>query len=545
MSVNIPHIFSFVLQVNSQSFSDAFLIEDLYIRQSIGFVSKRVLVLGLLHEIVDFPCYPVHKTTTMIVVRWLKTSVLGLAVAAPPVAMAFTELLPQRKAVRNLLPSINDGCHKTRVQTPHKLRFRGVMSMNPEAVAGSAASIATIISSPSTIFSDFSFSFLGNSINDVLNMDQDTAEALAGPFFGASLFPYLAFLYFLNRPENETPKGVTVGFATCLLFVFLTIPAAIAAKLLYGVSLADSDWLHGGAESLLTVTNLITVVAFRQALNAKEQQLDTMPISATSYLPMTWLVVGLTALATVSVAIPAMADPSVHTPYLGGVMDLPVSIEEWGASHPEPENALTIATWIIHISSLVEFLVAMGFCWRWSDATCNPRWKGLTWGLLPLHSSGITACTYHLFYNQISILVPFQALLTCVGNTTAAYAAYRIARSNGYQIPDSPIVSTFLRALPQEKVNGTQAIVSRQKKSLMGFEDLGDALARDNDYSFLVKLFAGCAAVSYVIKYGEPFLDFPFQANAYLGFAVILIPSMLNAFKWYKRGQDSSFQGWF
>ena len=88
---------------------------------------------------------------------------------------------------------------------------------------------------------------IDSSTTMITTMDQDTAEALAGPFFGASLFPYLAFLYFLSRDENECPKGVTVGFATCLLFVFLTIPAAIAAKLLYGVSLADSDWLHGSA----------------------------------------------------------------------------------------------------------------------------------------------------------------------------------------------------------------------------------------------------------------------------------------------------------
>lgn len=75
-----------------------------------------------------------------------------------------------------------------------------------------------------------------------LNMDADTAEFLAGPFFGLSLFPYLGFLYFLNAPENECPKGVVVGFATCLLFVFLTIPAAIAAKTLFGVSLAEWVW---------------------------------------------------------------------------------------------------------------------------------------------------------------------------------------------------------------------------------------------------------------------------------------------------------------
>lgn len=29
--------------------------------------------------------------------------------------------------------------------------------------------------------------------------------------------------------------------------------------------------------------------------------------------------------------------------------------------------------------------------------------------------------------------------------------------------------------------------------SLVGFEDIGDALEEDNDYSFVLKLFAGCA----------------------------------------------------
>ena len=36
--------------------------------------------------------------------------------------------------------------------------------------------------------------------------------------------------------------------------------------------------------------------------------------------------------------------------------------------------------------------------WKFADATDNPKWKGLTWGMLPLHASGIAACTYHVFY---------------------------------------------------------------------------------------------------------------------------------------------------
>jgi hypothetical protein len=89
---------------------------------------------------------------------------------------------------------------------------------------------------------------------------------------------------------------------------------------------------------------------------------------------------------------------------------------------------------------------------------------------------------------------------------------------------------------------------SRSKEesdSLVGFEDLGDALAGDNDYTFLIKLFFGCAVASYAIKYGETFFNFPYEANVVLGLAFIGVPSALNAFKWYKRSQDPTFEGWF
>jgi Protein of unknown function (DUF3593)/Protein of unknown function (DUF2499) len=400
-----------------------------------------------------------------------------------------------------------------------------------------------------------------------LEMDQDAAEALAGPLFGLSLFPYLAFIYFLNVDENDCPKGVVVGFAACLLFVFLTIPAAIAAKVLYDVSLANCDWLHGSAESMLTITNLATVIPFRQALFAKSNNNDCeLPVSSTSYAPTLWLVGSLTLFAVVTAVIPAISHPFVHTKYLNGCLDLPIAFENFGAN-AEPDNALTVATWIIHVSSLVEFLVAMGFCWRWADVVKNPTWKGLTWGLLPLHSSGITACVSHLFYNQIAILVPMQAFLTCVGNATAAYAAFRIAISNGWKpnwsflpgcvessIRDSVMANTMDASNPLHNSQSSVGFEDKSKseipqiltyQTLVGFEDLGDSLAEDNDAAFLIKLFIGCALFSYLIKYGELFFNFPFEASVPLCFSMILIPSMLNAYKWNRRSQDSSFEGWF
>jgi hypothetical protein len=291
----------------------------------------------------------------------------------------------------------------------------------------------------------------------------------------------------------------------------------------------------------LTITNLVTVLAFRQALEAKEKG-RPMPKTAESYAPMIWLVLGLTALAGATALAPALMNPTVHTPYLGGFMDLPFNFEGIGG-RPEPENALTVATWIIHSSSLVEFLVAMGFAWRWADVVDNPKWKGLTWGLLPLHSSGIVACTYHLFYNQIPVMVPLQAFLTCVGNTTAAYAALRIALSNGWVPPFKEVQSVV--STGTEVNDDTTELQRKESESLVGFEDLGDALSGDNDYSFLIKLFVGCAVGSYVIKYGETFFAFPYNANVYLALAFVGVPSALNAFKWYKRSRDPSFEGWF
>jgi hypothetical protein len=47
------------------------------------------------------------------------------------------------------------------------------------------------------------------------------------------------------------------------------------------------------------------------------------------------------------------------------------------------------------------------------------------------------------------------------------------------------------------------------------------------------------------VKYGEVWFDFPFQSELDVALAFIFLPTMLNAFKWFKRSQDASFDGWF
>jgi Protein of unknown function (DUF3593) len=89
--------------------------------------------------------------------------------------------------------------------------------------------------------------------------------------FGLSLFPYLGFLWFLSK-SGQTPKIALQGFYLLLVFVFVTIPAGIYAKVAYGQELANVDWLHGSAESFLTLSNVVVVWGFSQAIYQTEAQ---------------------------------------------------------------------------------------------------------------------------------------------------------------------------------------------------------------------------------------------------------------------------------
>jgi Protein of unknown function (DUF3593) len=83
--------------------------------------------------------------------------------------------------------------------------------------------------------------------------------------FAISLFPYLGFLWFLTK-SKQTPRLSLIGFYVLLVFVAVTIPAGIYAKQVYGAELANVDWLHGSAEFFLTLSNILVVLGFRQAV---------------------------------------------------------------------------------------------------------------------------------------------------------------------------------------------------------------------------------------------------------------------------------------
>jgi len=91
--------------------------------------------------------------------------------------------------------------------------------------------------------------------------------------FALSLFPYLGFLFFITR-AGQTPRLALIGFYVLLLFVVITIPAGIYAEMTYGTSLANVDWLHGSAEAFLTLSNILVVLGFRQAVLQRRQTQD-------------------------------------------------------------------------------------------------------------------------------------------------------------------------------------------------------------------------------------------------------------------------------
>lgn len=96
--------------------------------------------------------------------------------------------------------------------------------------------------------------------------------------------------------------------------------------------------------------------------------------------------------------------------------------------HTEPANALSLPTWAIHVSSVVEWIAAMTLMWKYAEVSGNEKWKGMTWGMLPSLVSAMCACTWHFFYNSpdLEFLVALQSFFTVVGNTTCWIAAYRI-----------------------------------------------------------------------------------------------------------------------
>mmetsp|Transcript_3089 Transcript_3089/g.4382 ORF Transcript_3089/g.4382 Transcript_3089/m.4382 type:complete len:446 (-) Transcript_3089:336-1673(-) len=345
----------------------------------------------------------------------------------------------------------------------------------------------------------------------------DQGSNLAGKFFQASLLPYLGFLYFLkNGDKNRVPQLSFFGFQFLLLFVIATIPTGIISKTVYGVSLADVDWLHGAAEALLTVTNLLIVKGFKDAMSTGSPNNEFGGLRA-----------GALAIVAIVAATAATGhtvfDFDAHTPFLAGIGNLDLST--LNLAYEEPANALSIPTWAIHFSSVFEWIFAMRLVWDYAEVSKDPSWKGLTFGMLPLHASGLAACTYHFFYNSqdLSFLVAIQAGLTLLGNVTVAIAALRIAMANGWKFQ-----------LPQLPGQSDSTKIEEEPSEIKALAKLTNS---ENEPLLIGKLVAATFATAYAVKYGQLATGLGFEPNAPVALAMVLVPPVFLANYFISRGK--------
>jgi hypothetical protein len=93
-------------------------------------------------------------------------------------------------------------------------------------------------------------------------------------------------------------------------------------------------------------------------------------------------------------------------------------------------HALSLGTWWIHVTSVLEWLVAMLAVQLFGAVRREGGWRWLSLAMVPALISAMAACTWHLFDNSPALkgLVIFQAALTAIGNTTMAIAGWNLLR---------------------------------------------------------------------------------------------------------------------
>ena len=85
--------------------------------------------------------------------------------------------------------------------------------------------------------------------------------------FASSILPYAIFLFYLYKIKSVN-KLVKTGYSLTVLFVFITIVVSIYTLNYYDKTLVEIDFLHGLAESFLTLSDFIILMGFIKILNS-------------------------------------------------------------------------------------------------------------------------------------------------------------------------------------------------------------------------------------------------------------------------------------
>ena len=87
--------------------------------------------------------------------------------------------------------------------------------------------------------------------------------------FAVSIIPYSIFLFYLYKIKSVN-KLVKTGFSLTVLIVFITILVSIFTLNYYDKTLVEVDFLHGLAESFLTLSDFVILLGFIKILNNLE-----------------------------------------------------------------------------------------------------------------------------------------------------------------------------------------------------------------------------------------------------------------------------------
>jgi hypothetical protein len=93
-------------------------------------------------------------------------------------------------------------------------------------------------------------------------------------------------------------------------------------------------------------------------------------------------------------------------------------------------HALSLPTWWIHITSVLEWMLAILAVQAFGSRRREGGWRWLALAMVPALVSAMAACTWHLFDNSEALkgLVVLQAGLTAIGNGAMALAAWNLLR---------------------------------------------------------------------------------------------------------------------
>lgn len=432
---------------------------------------------------------------------------------------------------------------------------------------------------------------LQNAILD----ERSTAIAIASPLFALSVVPYLLFLKNLWRAETATSEQ-KYAFATLLVFVLISIPAEVYTKERYDTVLSNIDSLHFLIQSAISLTNLRILLAFRDDFDltttttaaAEANRNAVSSTTRTSSMELMAADIGRPGAAVEAVAGVILLSTGILMALDDRLIDLSsidlkatsetsvkfmasvtLTIQNWRDYAQEfdssftsllnvqapPANALSVPTWGVHVFSLVEWLVAMGFVWDYGTRTQHRGWKLLTLAMLPLHASGICAVTQHFFNNDPSLewLVALQGAFTMVGNISLFYAAKVLAT-------EEPKLDVFLPSANEEDekeedgkeeesakvLSTTEPRKEKARIEIWDVERLGLIFEKDDEFAFSFKIALVSVGIAAFVRGASLVFapEFDYNAlgssnhhdelNAY-ALLFVFIPLLINYVKWQLR----------